>query len=201
MNKNILYRIYSAVFVGICLVPSVLMPFMKSDTSTEKRTLSDVPKIKNENGKINFKFFDDFETYFSEHFAFRQQLVTLDGYFKSKVLGTSANEDVIVGKNGWLYYGETINDFLNIDTLSNRGINNIKNNLEIINDYCKQKDVKFIFTIAPNKNSVYPEYMPVNYVPTENSDNYERLSAILSEDFPYCNMKETILNTESNIPL
>lgn len=201
MNKNILYRIYSAVFVGICLVPFAFMPFMKNDASTEKRKLSEAPKIKKEDGSINFEYFDDFETYFSEHFAFRQQLVTLDGYFKSKVFGTSPNEDVIVGKNGWLYYGETVNDFLNINTLSDRGINNIKNNLEIINDYCNQNDVEFIFTIAPNKNSVYPEYMPSNYSPAEKSGNYERLSESFDEDFPYCDMKKVLLNTDSNIPL
>ena len=167
MNKNTLYRIYSAVFIGICMIPSVFMPFIKSDTSTEKRKLSEFPKIKTDSGKINFQYFDEFETYFSEHFAFRQSLVTLDGYFKSKVLGTSSNNDVIVGKDDWLYYGETVNDFLNIGTLSNRGINNIKNNLEIINDYCNQNNVKFVFMVAPNKNSIYPEYMPSNYRPAK----------------------------------
>lgn len=201
MNKNILYRIYSAVFIGICLVPSVFAPFMKNNTSAEKRRLSEAPKLKTEDGKINFEYFNDFETYFSEHFAFRQQLVTLDGYFKAKVLGTSPNKDVIAGKDGWLYYGETTDDFLNIGTLSDRGINNIKNNLEIINDYCNQNDVKFIFTIAPNKNSVYPEYMPANYFPAESDGNYEKLSESFDENFPYCDMKEVILNTESNIPL
>ncbi len=201
MNKNISYRIYSAVFIGICLVPSVLMPFVKADSSGEKRKLSDAPKIKDDTGKLNFEYFDEFETYFSEHFAFRQQLVTLDGRLKSTVFGTSPNKDVITGKKGWLYYGETVNDFLNINTLSDRGINNIKNNLEIMNDYCNQNNARFIFTIAPNKNSVYPEYMPSNYSPADNKGNYEKLSESFDEDFPYCDMKEVILNTKSNIPL
>ena len=201
MNKNILYKIYSCVFVGICLVPSVLMPFLKSDSSTEKRKLSSAPEIKTKDGKINFNFFDEFETYFSEHFAFRQQFVTFDGYVKSGLFGTSPNDDVIKGKDGWLYYGETINDFLNIDTLTDRGINNIKNNLEIINDYCNENEVKFIFTIAPNKNSVYPEYMPSRYVPADDTGNYEKLSEIFDENFPYCNMKEVILSADANIPL
>ncbi len=201
MKKNILYKIYSAVFIGICLVPSAFMPFVKSDASDEKRRLSDAPKIKDDNGNINFEYFDEFETYFSEHFAFRQQLVTLDGRLKSTVFGTSPNDDVIVGKNGWLYYGETVNDFLNIDTLSDRGVNNIKNNLEMMNNYCEQNNARFIFTIAPNKNSVYPEYMPFNYSPTENKGNYEKLSESFEDDFPFCDMKEVILNTESNIPL
>lgn len=201
MNKNTLYKIYSAVFIGICLVPSVLMPFVKSDNSSEKRSLSDAPKIKTDDGRINFEYFGEFETYFSEHFAFRQQLVTLDGKLKSSVFRTSPNKDVIIGKEGWLYYGETVNDFLNTGTLSDRGINNIKNNLEMMNEYCKQNNAQFIFTIAPNKNSVYPEYMPFNYSPAENKGNYEKLSESFEDDFPYCDMKEVILNTDSNIPL
>lgn len=201
MNKNILYRIYSSLFIGICLIPAAFTPFVKNNESAEKRKLSEFPKIKTENNKINFEYFDEFESYFSEHFAFRQTLVTLDGYFKSKLLGTSSNDNVIVGKEGWLYYEETINDYLNINTLSNRGINNIKNNLEIINDYCTSNNVNFIFTVAPNKNSIYPEYMPSNYCPTNNEDNYQRLFEILDENFPYCDMKEVFLNTNSNIPL
>lgn len=201
MNRNILYRIYSGVFIGICLVPSVLMPFLKSDSTTEKRKLSEFPSAKTEDGKLNFSFFDEFGTYFSEHFALRQQLVTADGFVKSKLAGTSPNDDVIVGKSGWLYYGETVNDFLNIDTLSERGINNIKNNLEIINDYCNENDVKFIFTIAPDKNSVYPEFMPSRYVPADDSGNYEKLAESFGENFPFCDMKEAILNTDASIPL
>ncbi|MDE5583924.1 MAG: hypothetical protein K2J08_09490 [Ruminococcus sp.] len=202
MKKNLLYRIYSAIFVVICLVPSVLAPFIKSDSSGEKRRLSELPRATNDDGTVNFDFFSEFETYFSEHFAFRQQLVTLDGKLKSAVFGTSSNQDVIVGKDGWLYYGETVNDFLNIKTLSRRGINNIKNNLDMMYKYCQRNNADFIFTIAPDKNSVYPEYMPYNYVPDENvKGNYENLSESLEEDFPYCDMKEVILNTKANIPL
>lgn len=202
MKKNLLYKLYSALFVGICLVPSVLTPFVKSDSSGEKRKLSELPQIKNDDGTVNFDYFKEFETYFSEHFAFRQQLVTLDGKLKSAVFRTSPNSDVIVGKDSWLYYGETVNDFLNIDLLSERGINNIKNNLEMMCEYCKQNGAEFIFTIAPNKNSVYPEYMPSNYVRDENGKgNYENLSESFDGDFPYCDMKDVILNTEANIPL
>ncbi len=201
MNKNNLYRLYNVVFVGICLVPSVLMPFVKSDSSKEKRKLAEKPQIKNEDGSLNFGFFDDFDSYFSEHFAFRQQLVNADGRIKSAVLGTSPNSDVIVGKKGWLYYGETADDFLRINTLSERGIRNIRHNLELIEQYCQQNNVSFIFTSAPNKNSVYPEYMPFNYVPSDNRSNLERLTENLSDFSSFLDMKTAILSAESNIPL
>lgn len=197
MKKNNFYRIYTAAFLGICLVPAVCTPFIKNDASKEKRQLAEFPSVKTEEGKLNFEFFDEFESYFSEHFAFRQQLVTADGRLKSALTKTSADNDVIVGKDGWLYYGETINDFLRLDTLNNVEINNIANNLRIISDYCSVKNADFIFFAAPNKNTVYPENMPYNYVPSDNESNLEMLTAKLSgEDF-YFDMKSALLGLES----
>ncbi|NLT09098.1 MAG: hypothetical protein GXY08_06310 [Ruminococcus sp.] len=201
MKKTILYRIYAAAFIGMCLAPAVLMPVAKNSDSKEKRALAPAPELKTEDGKLNFGFFDDFSKYFSEHFAFRQELVTADGRLKSTVLGTSPNQDVIVGKDGWLYYGQTKNDFLNINCLSERGINNIVNNISIMNDCCQAAGCQYIFTVAPNKNTVYPEHMPFNYKPSDNKNNYVRLAEKLSGQSFWCDMKETILNADSSIPL
>ena len=173
MKKKILYSIYSAAFIGICLIPLAAMPFAKSESGLENRKLSEMPSLRNENGSINFDFFSEFETYFSEHCAFRQNLVTLDGKVRSEIMRTSSNEDVIVGKYGWLYYAPTADDFMNINTLSKRGVNNIVHNLLLFEQYCHEKDATFTFTIAPNKNSIYPEFMPYNYIETEGRGNYE----------------------------
>ena len=78
MKRSTLYRLYSAVFIGMCLVPAVCMPFSKADSSKEKRQLAEFPKIKNEEGGLNADFFSQFDNWFSEHFAFRQQMVTAD---------------------------------------------------------------------------------------------------------------------------
>ena len=201
MNKNNLYRLYTAAFVGICLVPSVLMPFIKPFDSKEKRKLAEKPQIKNEDGSLNFEFFDDFDNYFSEHFAFRQQLVTADGRLKSALFGTSPNSDVIVGTDGWLYYGETADDYLNINTLSQRSIINIRHNLDLVEQYCEQNGMEFIFTVAPNKNSIYPEHMPFNYVPANAPDNLGRLTVNLSECSYFLDMKSVLTSAQSSIPL
>lgn len=201
MKKDTFYRIYTAVFVGICLVPAVAMPFLKSDASKEKRQLAEFPSVKTDDGKLNFDFFSEFESYFSEHFGFRQQLVTADGRLKSALTHTSADNDVIVGSDGWLYYGETVNDFLRIDTLNQAEINNISNNLRIVNDYCTAKGADFIFFSAPNKNTVYPENMPYNYVPAHKKSNLEMLTEKLSDSGFYFDLKSSLLALESPTPL
>lgn len=180
-KKKVLYSVYSAVFIGMCLVPSVLTPFGKSGGASENRTLAEMPSVKTESGKLNFDFFSEFDTYFSEHFAFRQELVTLDGKIRAELMGTSSNKDVIIGKDGWLYYAPTADDFMNINTLSDRAINNIMHNLALLNNYCENQNADFIFTIAPNKNSIYPEYMPYNYVETDAPGNYDKFAEAYSE--------------------
>lgn len=200
-KKNLLYSLYSAAFIGMCLVPSALMPFVKADDSKEKRKAADAPKLTDEDGKLNFGFFQDFENYFSDHFAFRQQLVTADGRIKTAVFGTSPNKNVIAGKDGWLYYGETLDDYLHINTLSDRSIENIRHNLDMIYDYCTEKEIQFVFTVAPNKNSIYSQYMPSHYVSSGQSGNYERLAKTLVDTPYWVDMKLTLQNTTSGVPL
>lgn len=201
MKKQILYKLYSAAFIGICLVPAVLMPFIRSDGSKENRALAEAPSLKNEDGSININYLSELGDYFSEHFAFRQQLVTADGRVRTALVGTSPNSDVIAGKDGWLYYGETADDFLNINTLSRREICGIAHDLRLIDEYCAANGAEFIFTSVPNKNSLYPEYMPANYVPADSPDNYELLSEELSSDGFYLDMKSALSSAGSSIPL
>ncbi len=191
MKKDNFYRIYSALFLTVCLVPAVCTPFFNGDASKEKRESAKLPSFLNE-GKINTAFFKEFENYFSENFAFRQQLVTADGRLKSALMHTSADDDVIVGKEGWLYYSETVSDFQRINTLSSREINAIANNLRIIDKNCENRGADFIFFSAPNKNSLYPENMPYNYIQTDNNSNLENLTEILSSDDFYIDMKSEL---------
>lgn len=226
-KKNILYTLYAAAFIGICLAPAVLMPVSGKDkgASLENRTLSSMPKLTAEEGGFNFEFFSEFETYFSEHFAFRSELVTLDGKIKSELFSTSSDEDVIVGKDGWLYYTPTAGDYMNTEPLSSRAINNIHHNLSLLNDYCESVGATFTFAPAPNKNSVYPEYMPSNFIVTDQADNLDRLWSVYEaakdewlklaassffedslkaqELYPYyfCDLKKALLEAKENSDL
>lgn len=200
-KKKFLYTLYSALFIGICLIPAVTMPLSKNEGTAENRTLSSKPKLKTEDGKINISFFNEFDTYFSEHFGLRQNLVTLDGELRTELLGTSSNSDVIAGRNGWLYYSETADDFMNTNTLTDRAINNICHNLGLMNEYCIANNALFLFTVAPNKNSVYPEYMPYNYIETDAEGNYEKFLRVYNqrEDEWMKMMTSSFYNPEQNV--
>ncbi|MDE6519734.1 MAG: hypothetical protein K2K91_04640 [Ruminococcus sp.] len=201
MKKQFFLKLYSALFIGICAVPLVCMPFVKADSSAEKKTPVEFPSVMTEDKKINFDYFSQLDNWFSENFAFRQQFVNADSRIRTSLTKTSPNYDVIQGSDGWLYYGETTDDYLNINTLSQREINNIAHNLRMIDEYCKENGAEFVFFSAPDKNSVYPENMPFNYVPSDNKNNYALLSEELADDSFFLDMKTALLETDSSIPL
>ena len=198
--KNILKIVYVMIFFIMCLIPIVCIPFTKEDTSnSENRPLSKMPNLKNDDGSINTSVGVEFETYLSEHFAFRNQLVQLNNQMYYMMLKQSAEDDVIVGKNGWLYYSKTLDDYLSRDVLSDLEINNIVTTLELQQEYVQNYGGKFLFTIVPNKNTLYGDYMPYNYNNSENPNNLDKLTlALNNSQVSFCNMKD-ILSQDSSI--
>lgn len=152
--------IYCILFFAICLCPSLGMLVTKQETSSENRQLSEFPSPKTEEGKINVEWLSQSGDYFQEHFAFRNELVTGNALLHGRLLETSTADGVIQGKNGWLYYKDSLNDYLGQDLLSDRSLFNIAHMLSMTQQALEEKGVNFLFTIAPNKNSLYGDNMP-----------------------------------------
>ncbi len=152
--------IYCILFFAICLCPSLGMLVTKQETSSENRQLSEFPSPKTEEGKINVEWLSQAGDYFQEHFAFRNKLVTGNALLHGRLLETSTADGVIQGKNGWLYYKDSLDDYLGQDLLSDRSLFNIAHMLSMTQQALEEKGVNFLFTIAPNKNSLYGDNMP-----------------------------------------
>lgn len=144
---------------AMCLLPSAGMLVQPSDTSSENRTLAKMPDIK-EDGKWNIDFLPQLGTYFQDHFAFRSELVSADAQIQSRIFRVSNVDTITVGTDGWLYYTATVDDYMGRSLLSERGIRNIVHNLSLVQDYVQHHGAKFLFTVPPNKNSLYGEHMP-----------------------------------------
>ncbi len=181
MLKKKLQIIYIILFFAICITPVVCMPFVKADETAENRKLSEMPSFAKEDGSANLDWPSEFETYLSEHFAFRQELVTFDSVQKAEIFQTSSNEKIVVGDNDWLYFASTLDDYMSRNTLSERRIDNTAKTLKLIQEYAEENGAEFLFISAPNKNTVYPQNMPSRYVKSGEPNNLEMLSAVLDE--------------------
>lgn len=162
MRNKIEMIIFVTICLIICLIPFVGMTVARTESTTENKTLAEMPEF-TEEGRLNTEYLQQMGEYFEDHFAFKNQLVTVDSNIQSRLFGVSNMDTVIVGKAGWLYYTDTLDDYLGQNICSDREIFNILNNISIFQRYVEEKGAKFLFTVAPNKNSLYDENMPYYY--------------------------------------
>jgi len=177
MNKAF-QIIYATLFTGICVTPLVLLPVLKTDAQIEKRELTEFPSFVEE-GKINYSFSTQFESWFNDRMPLRSQMLSAANIVKGEVLHTSTS-NVIVGKDGWLFYDNEGQDFMNTNAMSQNQVNAVAVTLSLIQEEVQNKGGKFTFVPAPNKASVYGEYLPYNYIKAD-ENNLTRICKALKE--------------------
>lgn len=178
--KKRLMAAYLAVTLLLCALPFAGLLWKKSEASTENRQLAEFPQRKSGDG-WNTEFLPQLGAYFEDHFAYRQEMVTADALLRG-ALGVSAQDGVIRGTDGWLYYKDSLDDYLGSRPLTDRGIFNIARTLRMMQDYVEDDERQFLFAVAPNKNSLYGEHMPYYYqVKAGQTRNVDRLFAALEE--------------------
>ena len=172
----------NTIFIVFCLI-ILLIPFAgmavaPTNETTENKVLSEFPKLSEER-KLNVDFLNDLGEYFTDHFAFRPQMVSSNAQIYGKLFGTSTTDQVLIEKNNWMYYTETLNDYTGQHLMTERALKNVVHNLALMQKYVESRGSEFLLVIAPNKNSIYDENMPYYYRKRTGKNNYERLMPLL----------------------
>lgn len=189
------YLLYIIIVFAILLVPFLGMSFWATDRTTENTTLSEWPAFVKD-GKPNINYLEDMGDYFEDHFAFRLQMLTANAMIWSKGFDTSTTDQVVVGKDDWLYFSGTMDDYTGRDLLSDRELKAIVHNLSLMDSYVEFCGGRLIVTVAPNKNTLYNSAMPYYYQKGETS-NLERLVPLLEEaGIEYVDLTETFQNED-----
>ena len=175
MKKSLILFIVACL--ALCLIPSVGMLFFPTTETTENKAMAEAPKLITDEGTINRAFFADFEDYFTEHIALRNRLIYADAKVQTTLFQESNVSGVISGTDGWLYYSSTLNDYLGTNLLTERELYNLAHNFSVVQDYLLERDMDFILTIAPNKNTLYGEHMPYYKSRIVNTDHNALLLA------------------------
>lgn len=194
--KKKLYILYCAVFFAVCLIPFVGMALQDDTAVVANEVKVQLPQLKDENG-FNEAYFDQLTQYIDKNFAGRQTLITVNGLL-SKPLGESGSEKVIQGKDGWLFFEETAKDYLGQATISQREAFAIAENLQTMKLGVEDQGGRFFFTIAPNKNSLYGQYMPDRYVANPAGSNYALVKPYLDDAY-YVDLFEALGSSEETL--
>lgn len=187
-QKQMLRTAYSAGILALLLIPAVMTAVQQAKNSpqadtdnAENRVLSEFPSIKGDDGAWNSAYFGELEQWFSEHFGLRSEMVTAYGSITRGVFGVSAEPDVIIGRDGWLYYTETVPDITGVRTLSDAEIAHMAHNLELMSAYAEAHGASLILAVAPDKGSIYPDYLPLRYLHTGGENNLDALYRALAD--------------------
>lgn len=177
--KSIGTLLFCILFFCLCAFFSVGMLIPGASSAVEG---AEMPALITD-GRISDGFGDDFETWFSKRFAFRGTVVDLFSSLKETVFQTG-NDQVIVGKDGFLYFQDTLDSFLRENPLTDDEIRSIGTALSNLSAYAEAHGARLLFVCAPNKNTVYPEFMPARYriAPSNAMSDLDRLYAHLDAE-------------------
>ena len=151
---------FIAVFLLLCLAPPAGMLVFGPAQAGANEILAAKPEPVNGDGGVNMEYLSQLAGYVSDRFWLRQELITLGRGLQSAVFSSSGEDSVILGRDGWLFYASTLGDYTGVGGLTQRELFAASRNLYLMNEYCRSMGVEFLFTAAPNKNSLYGAYMP-----------------------------------------
>ena len=184
------------VFLAVLLVPFAGMlitgPSKSENSSAKSLPLFFLVSTDEEKKTVNKEYLKQLGEYFEGHCALRQEMVTGYSYVTTKVFQTSSSKSVIYGKNGWMYYTDTLGDYTGSDVMSEREMFDAVRTLKLIDRYCKANGIKFYFVTAANKNSLYGENMPYYYKKSDKPGNRVLLGEkIRAEGINYIDLYDT----------
>jgi hypothetical protein len=161
---------YIVLFMVVCSTPLFGLLVGYENPNLEKSTLSPAPALLVD-GKINLNLTQNIDDYYADHFAFRSYLVSGYHQLNQVLLAQSGNQKVISGQSGWLFFADALPDFLAVPTLSSVQLRRLATILSIQQNYLAEQGVVFQFTIAPNKSSIYGDFMPDRFAPVQPLNN------------------------------
>lgn len=173
--KKLVTPIFVIAYFLVLMTPAVFMFVKASQENTENRKLAEFPAIKTEES-INTRFFSELDEYIKDHIGLRLEMVRANTFIHTGIFADSPEESIVVGDNGWLFYQDTVKDYMDIPTVSERNAENAGKTILMMQQYVQSKGGNFTVTIAPNKSTLYPENMPYYYKEGSGKGNLELIS-------------------------
>jgi len=172
-----------AGFLAALILPLAGTDFKEREktSQTENRKLNEFPAW-SWDGKALDAFPAKFDAAFNDHFGFRSLLVRWHGLFNLHCLGISPTENVVLGKQGWLYLLESIKGYRGTKKLSKSEIDRWVLELKTKQAWCAARNIRYLVVVAPNKEDVYPEYLPSNVCRVRDYRYLDDILAALGKD-------------------
>lgn len=169
---------------------------------SENRNMATFPQFPSDKSGLP-AYIAGLEVYFNDHFGFRKLLVRKNNrlrwsFFKEK------NVNVLVGKDGWLYYtvGDAIDHYSGLLQFTPEELHDWQVLLEKRRDWLAKRGIAYLFVVAPDKHSIYPEELPGWAVKVRPQTKLDQFVAYMHEHstVPILDLREVVFNAKQIHP-
>lgn len=159
---------FAAALLTVSFLLALVLPLIKADfgaspevSLAENRNLNAFPRWSWE-WKAMDAFPAKFEAAFNDRFGFRALLVRWHSRLMLRGLGVSPSKDVIMGKQGWLYLSQSISEYRGVKKRSPDQADAWVTALKAKKEWLAARNIRYLLVVPPNKEEVYPEYLPAS---------------------------------------
>lgn len=155
------------LFAGSLILPNVIFGAFSDKFNTqnnENRELAAFPEV---SLSSLGEFPEAFEEFYKDHLPFKNALVSLNNYMDTSLFRNTKIGDVVIGKDNWLFYlpskdGENaMADYQKTNLYTEEKSGEIAAGIAKVRDWLYRYGVEtFHYYVAPNKETVYTQYMP-----------------------------------------
>lgn len=144
-----------------------------------------------------------FGAFFADHFGLRREMVDLRGRIDLQLLHESPSPDVVVGLRGWLFYAgdRSIENYRHQVPLSAAELDGWVKGIEERKAWFAARGITYLFVIAPDKQSIYPEYMPRSLAPPPGDTRLDQLDRRLAGDASWLDLRGPLRAAKGDEPL
>ncbi|MFP5238897.1 MAG: alginate O-acetyltransferase AlgX-related protein [Acidobacteriota bacterium] len=160
-------RILTAVSAALLLLPLILpqglalLGVSQGPKAVENRLKTPLPPLSLA-GRDFKAFAKQLTTSYGETFPFRDDMIRTANRIKLALFNESPSKNVILGRDGWLFFNmeSALEDWLGVNLLSPEELAAFSAEMKARRDWLAARGTALLLVIAPNKASVYGQFMP-----------------------------------------
>lgn len=168
-------------FFLVILIPILFMNFKRDQVSKiDNRMLLNFEDIFS-----NKDIFNNIESYIDDRIGFRTEMVDIYAKVMDKAFNEITHPKYEYGKDGFIMSKAEENEF------NPEFMETYSDFIKEFQDYCNARDIKFLYSVEPRKELIYPEYITEGYN-YENRDIEYFLELLEEKNINYLNNIEIL---------
>lgn len=184
MNNKIFFFSFMAIW-ALLIILNFIIP-NKEFSEQENRPLAKLPYFTFEK-LVDGKYVSQMDDYINDHFIFRNEFIKTKSFLE-KSIGKDENNDVYIGKNGYLFEKKI---------LSKADYDNIDNVINSVNNFVDKINSKVYFMLVPNSISIYSDKLPKNAVTYDQNEIIDYFYQMLDDKIVKIDTRESLYKNKS----